>query len=149
MRVLVVEDDDDLARQLRDCLVDAGYVIDVAPDGEEGHYLGANEPYDAIVLDLGLPVMYGITVFESWRRDGCTKPVLILIARDRWSEEVAGFASGADDYVAKPGSTWRRCWQTSPSSMRTSPMLRPMRKAMRSAPPDARRRPSGSRQRTR
>ena len=74
MRVLVVEDDDDLARQLRDCLVDAGYVIDVAPDGEEGHYLGDTEPYDAVVLDLGLPKMDGVTVLERWRREpaaGC------------------------------------------------------------------------------
>ena len=102
MRVLVVEDDDDLARQLRDCLVDAGYVIDVAPDGEEGHYLGANEPYDAVVLDLGLPLMDGITVLERWRREGRRMPVLILTARDRWSEKVAGFDAGADDYVAKP-----------------------------------------------
>jgi two-component system OmpR family response regulator len=70
MRVLVVEDDSDLARQLCECLVDAGYVTDVAPDGEEGHYLGANEPYDAVVLDLGLPVIDGITVLERWRQDG-------------------------------------------------------------------------------
>src|SRR5918996_4374920 len=102
MRVLVVEDDDDLARQLRDCLIDAGYVIDVAPDGEEGHYLGANEPYDAVVLDLGLPAIDGITVLERWRREGRRMPVLILTARDRWSEKVAGFDAGADDYVAKP-----------------------------------------------
>jgi two-component system OmpR family response regulator len=102
MRVLVVEDDGDLARQLRDCLVDAGYVIDVASDGEEGHYLGANEPYDAVVLDLGLPAMDGITVLERWRREGRRMPVLILTARDRWSEKVAGFDAGADDYVAKP-----------------------------------------------
>jgi two-component system OmpR family response regulator len=102
MRVLVVEDDDDLARQLRDCLVDAGYVIDVALDGEEGHWLGANEPYDAVVLDLGLPLIDGITVLERWRREGRRMPVLILTARDRWSEKVAGFDAGADDYVAKP-----------------------------------------------
>jgi two-component system, OmpR family, response regulator len=92
MRVLVVEDDDDLARQLRECLV----------DGEEGHYLGAHEPYDAVVLDLGLPVIDGITVLERWRRAGRRMPVLILTARDRWSEKVAGFDAGADDYVAKP-----------------------------------------------
>jgi two-component system, OmpR family, response regulator len=102
MRVLVVEDDMDLARQLKDCLTDAGYAVDLAPDGEEGHYLGANEPYDAVVLDLGLPVMDGITVLESWRRQGRMMPVLILTARDRWSEKVAGFDAGADDYVAKP-----------------------------------------------
>jgi two-component system, OmpR family, response regulator len=102
MRVLVVEDDVDLARQLKDCLSDAGYAVDLAADGEEGHFLGANEPYDAVVLDLGLPVMDGITVLESWRREGRTMPVLILTARDRWSEKVAGFDAGADDYVAKP-----------------------------------------------
>jgi two-component system, OmpR family, response regulator len=102
MRVLVVEDDADLARQLRDCLTEAGYAVDLATDGEEGHYLGANEPYDAVVLDLGLPVVDGITVIERWRREGRQAPVLILTARDRWSEKVAGFDAGADDYVAKP-----------------------------------------------
>ncbi len=102
MRVLVVEDDADLARQLREGLVDAGYAIDVAPDGEEGHYLGAHEPYDAVVLDLGLPLIDGITILERWRREGHRMPVLILTARDRWSEKVAGFDAGADDYVAKP-----------------------------------------------
>jgi two-component system OmpR family response regulator len=102
MRVLVVEDDADLARQLRDCLTEAGYAVDLATDGEEGHYLGANEPYDAVVLDLGLPVVDGITVLERWRREGRRTPVLILTARDRWSEKVAGFDAGADDYVAKP-----------------------------------------------
>jgi two-component system, OmpR family, response regulator len=102
MRVLVVEDDVDLARQLKDCLSDPGYAVDLAADGEEGHFLGANEPYDAVVLDLGLPVMDGITVLESWRREGRAMPVLILTARDRWSEKVAGFDAGADDYVAKP-----------------------------------------------
>ncbi|MEL6962163.1 MAG: response regulator transcription factor [Pseudomonadota bacterium] len=102
MRVLLVEDEEDLARQLQESLVDAGYAVDVAHDGEEGHYLGANEPYDAIVLDLGLPILDGITVLERWRRDGLATPVLILTARDRWSEKVAGFDAGADDYVAKP-----------------------------------------------
>ena len=102
MRVLVVEDDADLARQLREYLSDAGYSVDLAHDGEEGHYLGANEPYDVVVLDLGLPVMDGVSVLESWRREGRTMPVLILTARDRWSEKVAGFDAGADDYVAKP-----------------------------------------------
>jgi two-component system OmpR family response regulator len=102
MRVLVVEDDGDLARQLRSCLEDAGYAVDVAHDGEEGHYLGANEPYDAAVLDLGLPLMDGLTVLERWRREGRSMPVLILTARDRWSEKVAGIDAGADDYVAKP-----------------------------------------------
>ncbi len=102
MRVLVVEDDPDLGRQLAGALSDAGYAVDRASDGEEGHYLGDTEPYDAVVLDLGLPVMDGVSVLERWRRDGRNMPVLILTARDRWSEKVAGFDAGADDYLSKP-----------------------------------------------
>lgn len=102
MRLLVVEDDPDLNRQLVTALSDAGYVVDSAADGEEGHYLGDTEPYDAIILDLGLPVMDGVTVLENWRRAGRKMPVLILTARDRWSDKVAGFDAGADDYVSKP-----------------------------------------------
>jgi len=102
MRLLVVEDDPDLNRQICTALADAGYAVDKAFDGEEGHFLGENEPYDAIVLDLGLPKMDGISVLESWRRSGKDTPVLILTARDRWSEKVQGFDAGADDYVAKP-----------------------------------------------
>ena len=102
MRLLVVEDDPDLNRQLVTALTDAGYVVDAAKDGEEGHYLGDTEPYDAVVLDLGLPVMDGVTVLEQWRRTGRKMPVLILTARDRWSDKVAGFDAGADDYVSKP-----------------------------------------------
>jgi len=102
MRLLVVEDDPDLNRQLCEALQDAGYAVDSAADGEEGHFLGDTEPYDAVILDLGLPVMDGVTVLEKWRRDGRKMPVLILTARDRWSDKVAGFDAGADDYVAKP-----------------------------------------------
>ncbi len=102
MRLLVVEDDRDLARQVSTALEGAGYVVDVAHDGEEGHFLGDTEPYDAVVLDLGLPEVDGITVLERWRTAGRKMPVLILTARDRWSEKVAGFDAGADDYVAKP-----------------------------------------------
>jgi two-component system OmpR family response regulator len=102
MRILVVEDDPDLNRQLAGALADAGYVVDKAMDGEEGHFLGDTEPYDAIVLDLGLPVIDGVSVLEKWRRAGKKTPVLILTARDRWSDKVAGFDAGADDYVAKP-----------------------------------------------
>lgn len=102
MRILVVEDDPDLNRQLAAALTDAGYVVDKAMDGEEGHFLGDSEPYDAIVLDLGLPVLDGVSVLEKWRRAGKKTPVLILTARDRWSDKVAGFDAGADDYVAKP-----------------------------------------------
>jgi two-component system OmpR family response regulator len=102
MRILVVEDDRDLNRQLVDALTDAGYVVDKAFDGEEGHFLGDTEPYDAVVLDIGLPQMDGLTILEKWRRDGRIMPVLLLTARDRWSDKVAGIDAGADDYVAKP-----------------------------------------------
>lgn len=102
MRMLVVEDDRDLNRQLCEALEDAGYVVDKAYDGEEGHFLGDTEPYDAVILDLGLPQMDGLSVLERWRRDGHATPVLILTARDRWSDKVAGIDAGADDYVAKP-----------------------------------------------
>jgi len=102
MRILVVEDDTNLNRQIKDALTDAGYAVDVAFDGEEGHYLGDTEPYDAVVLDIGLPQMDGLSVLEQWRRDGKTMPVLLLTARDRWSDKVQGIDAGADDYVAKP-----------------------------------------------
>ena len=102
MRILVVEDDINLNRQLKEALTDAGYAVDVAFDGEEGHFLGDTEPYDAIVLDIGLPQMDGLSVLEEWRRAGKTTPVLLLTARDRWSDKVQGIDAGADDYVAKP-----------------------------------------------
>ncbi|MEM7461694.1 MAG: response regulator transcription factor [Pseudomonadota bacterium] len=102
MRVLVIEDDPDLNRQLSDALEEAGYVVDKALDGEEGHFLGDTEPYDVIVLDIGLPKMDGISVLEEWRREGRKTPVLILTARDRWSDKVSGIDAGADDYVTKP-----------------------------------------------
>ncbi len=102
MRILIVEDDADLNRQLTEALREAGYAVDSALDGEEGHHLGDTEPYDAVVLDLGLPMMDGLSILESWRRAGRTMPVLILTARDRWSDKVAGIDAGADDYVAKP-----------------------------------------------
>ena len=105
MRILVVEDDENLNRQLVEMLVEAGYVVDKAFDGEEGHFLGDTEPYDAVILDIGLPEMDGITVLENWRRDGRNMPVLMLTARDRWSDKVAGIDAGADDYVAKPFHT--------------------------------------------
>jgi len=102
MRILVVEDDPDLNRQLTEALKMAGYVVDSARDGEDGHFLGDTEPYDAVVLDIGLPRMDGISVLEAWRRAGRKMPVLILTARDRWSDKVQGIDAGADDYVAKP-----------------------------------------------
>lgn len=102
MRILVIEDDRDLNRQLVQALTDAGYAVDAAQDGEEGHFLGDTEPYDAVVLDIGLPKMDGITVLEKWRRGGRAMPVLMLTARDRWSDKVSGIDAGADDYVTKP-----------------------------------------------
>jgi len=102
MRILVVEDDTNLNRQIKEALAEAGYAVDVAFDGEEGHFLGDTEPYDAIVLDIGLPKMDGLSVLEEWRRAGRTTPVLLLTARDRWSDKVQGIDAGADDYVAKP-----------------------------------------------
>jgi len=102
MRILVVEDDTNLNRQLKEALTEAGYVVDVAFDGEEGHFLGDTEPYDAVVLDIGLPQMDGLSVLEEWRRGGKKMPVLLLTARDRWSDKVQGIDAGADDYVAKP-----------------------------------------------
>jgi two-component system OmpR family response regulator len=102
MRVLVVEDDEALNGQIVEALRENGYVVDAAFDGEEGHFLGDTETYDAVVLDIGLPQMDGISVLETWRRDGHSMPVLILTARDRWSDKVQGIDAGADDYVAKP-----------------------------------------------
>jgi two-component system OmpR family response regulator len=102
MRLLVVEDDRDLNRQIVAALENAGYAVDRALDGEEGWFLGDTEPYDAIVLDIGLHKRDGVAVLEAWRQAGRTTPVLILTARDRWSDKVQGFDAGADDYVAKP-----------------------------------------------
>ena len=102
MRILVVEDDKDLNAQLAEALRDGGYVVDTAFDGEEGHFLSDTEPYDAVVLDIGLPLMDGLSVLEQWRREGRAMPVLLLTARDRWSDKVQGIDAGADDYVAKP-----------------------------------------------
>tara|TARA_R110002020_G_scaffold189446_6_gene388488 strand:+ start:4368 stop:5054 length:687 start_codon:yes stop_codon:yes gene_type:complete len=102
VRILIVEDDKDLNRQLYEALIEQGYVVDRAYDGEEGHFLGDTEPYDAVILDIGLPEMDGVTVLEKWRANQRIMPVLILTARDRWSDKVAGIDAGADDYVTKP-----------------------------------------------
>jgi len=105
MRILLVEDDPDLSRQLKQSLADAGYAVDYAADGEEAQFLGETEPYDAIILDLGLPKIDGVSVLERWRREHIATPVLILTARGAWSEKVAGFDAGADDYLTKPFHT--------------------------------------------
>ena len=105
MRVLIVEDEPNLGRQLRSTLEGAGYAVDLATDGEDGHYLGSTESYDAIILDLGLPEVDGLTVLDRWRKEGIKVPVLVLTARDSWSDKVAGLDAGADDYLAKPFQT--------------------------------------------
>lgn len=102
MRLLVVEDDPILLRQLRERLGAEGYAADAAADGEEAAFLGSTEPYDAIILDLGLPRRDGLSVLRGWREAGLTIPVLILTARDHWHDKVLGIDAGADDYLAKP-----------------------------------------------
>jgi two-component system OmpR family response regulator len=102
MRILIVEDEPNLARQLRQTMESAGYAVDSAHDGEEGQFLGETENYDAVILDLGLPEVDGLTVLDRWRKAGHRMPVLVLTARDSWSDKVAGLDAGADDYLAKP-----------------------------------------------
>ena len=102
MRVLVVEDEILLSRQLAKALTEAGYAVDCAADGEHADFLAHTEQYDAVVLDLGLPKMDGLTLLRRWREAGIFAPVLILTARGSWHEKVQGIDGGADDYVAKP-----------------------------------------------
>lgn len=104
MRALIAEDDPALADQLIRRMTAEGYAVDHAPDGEEALFLGGSEPYDVIVLDLGLPRIDGLSVLTRWRREGTTTPVLILTARGLWHEKVQGIDAGADDYLAKPFS---------------------------------------------
>ncbi|PTS89652.1 DNA-binding response regulator [Sphingomonas sp. HMWF008] len=102
MRILLVEDDTTLADGIAKALRAEHFAVDVAANGEDGAHLGDTGSYDAAVLDLGLPIKSGITVLEEWRAAGRELPVLILTARDGWSEKVAGFRAGADDYLTKP-----------------------------------------------
>ena len=102
MRVLVVEDEPALARQLAAALSDAGYAVDSAGDGEAAEFLGQTEPYDAVILDIGLPRIDGLSVLRHWREAGVAVPVLMLTARGSWHEKVQGIDSGADDYLSKP-----------------------------------------------
>ncbi|WP_159996360.1 response regulator transcription factor [Roseomonas sp. 18066] len=102
MRLLVAEDNADLADQLGAALAKARFVVDHARDGEEALFLGQTEPYDAVVLDLGLPVLDGLSVLRQWRQAHLPMPVLILTARGSWSDKVTGLNAGADDYLAKP-----------------------------------------------
>jgi len=102
MRVLVVEDDADLAAELREELTAAGYAVDWVANGRDAEAAGIVEPYDAVILDLGLPERPGLEVLRNWRQRRLATPVIILTARDAWHEKVQGFKAGADDYLAKP-----------------------------------------------
>ena len=102
MRILLVEDDAALRASIAEALRAENFVVDEARNGEDGEHLGQTENFDAAVLDLGLPILDGVSVLKSWRGAGRHLPVLILTARDGWSEKVEGFKAGADDYMTKP-----------------------------------------------
>src|ERR1700677_2881122 len=102
MKVLLIEDDRLLAREIAKALREENCAVDVAANGEDGQHLGNAEAYDVAVLDLGLPKVPGAQVLRAWRQNGRTLPVLILTARDGWTEKVDGFKAGADDYLTKP-----------------------------------------------
>jgi two-component system OmpR family response regulator len=102
MRILIVEDEASLARQLTSSIAEAGYAVDHAADGERADFLAQTEQYDAMVLDLGLPKIDGLTLLQKWRDSGLSTPVLVLTARGSWHEKVRGIDGGADDYVSKP-----------------------------------------------
>ncbi len=102
MRILVAEDDTTLSQQIKDALINEGRAVDTVANGEEALFLGSTEPYDLVVLDIGLPERDGISILKEWRKSEVTTPVLILTARDGWSERVDGLDAGADDYMTKP-----------------------------------------------
>lgn len=102
MRILVVEDEASLAEQLASAIREAGYAVDGAADGKRADFLANTEQYDAMVLDLGLPQIDGLTLLRKWRETGLATPVLVLTARGSWHEKVQGIDSGADDYMSKP-----------------------------------------------
>ena len=102
MRLLLVEDDKLLTTALKKVLVQEGFAVDLSDNGVDGEFMGGHEPYDIIVLDLGLPQRPGLEVLNNWRQNGNRTPVIILTARDAWHERVDGFKAGADDYLGKP-----------------------------------------------
>ncbi|SFS20314.1 response regulator [Yoonia litorea] len=102
MRVLIAEDEPVLAKQIKTVLASEGLAVDIAPDGAEAQFLGETEPYDMIILDIGLPIKDGLTVLKGWRNAGIDTPVLLLTARNDWTDRVDGLDAGADDYVPKP-----------------------------------------------
>ncbi|WFU34410.1 response regulator transcription factor [Bradyrhizobium brasilense] len=102
MKILLVEDDRLLAQEIARALREENFAVDIAANGEDGQHLGETESYDAAVLDLGLPKVPGVKVLRGWRKQGRHLPVLILTARDGWTDKVEGFKAGADDYLTKP-----------------------------------------------
>lgn len=102
MRLLLIEDDNTLRKHLQTELEQAGFAVDAVDNGIDGEFLGSENPYDVVVLDLGLPGRPGLAVLQHWRAAGNPVPVLILTARDAWQERVDGFKAGADDYLGKP-----------------------------------------------
>ncbi len=102
MRILLAEDEPVLCDQIKKLLAAEGRVVDLAHDGQEACFLGATEPYDMIILDIGLPIRDGVSILKEWRSNGVATPVLILTARDGWSDRVDGLDAGADDYMTKP-----------------------------------------------
>jgi DNA-binding response OmpR family regulator len=102
MKILLVEDDVALANEIAGALRREHFAVDIAGDGEEGLHLGSTESFDVAVLDLGLPKLPGVSVLRGWRKARRELPVLILTARDGWTEKVEGFKAGADDYLTKP-----------------------------------------------
>lgn len=102
MRILIVEDEPTLGQQLKTAFQDQGYAVDLVVNGQDALHMGREEAFDAAILDLGLPMLDGLSVLKGWRAAGKTMPVIILTARDSWSDKVGGIDAGADDYVAKP-----------------------------------------------
>lgn len=102
MRILIVEDEQRIADDIADAVTGAGYIAETVSDGEEAWFRGGTEAYAAIILDLGLPRLDGLTILKRWRKEGVTAPVVVLTARGAWDERVEGIDAGADDYLAKP-----------------------------------------------
>lgn len=105
MRLLLVEDEIPLQKQIRHELIREGFTVDTAANGQDGQFLGQTERYDAIVLDLGLPEVDGVSILQTWRADDIRTPVIILTARSRWQDRVSGLNAGGDDYLTKPFRT--------------------------------------------
>jgi two-component system, OmpR family, response regulator len=125
MKILLVEDDGPLAREVANALRRQHFAVDIAIDGEEGLHLGLTEAYDVAVLDLGLPKLPGASVLRQWRSAGRMLPVLILTARDGWTDKVEGFKAGADDYLTKPFRIEELIMRLRALSRRSSGLLNP------------------------